>query len=125
MSRRVVSLLRRGPAGLRASDPVLEANAYALAVDVDLAVVLMEAGVELAVEGGVSAPKGLAGAVLPPSAGGQDLRGLVESGVEVYASADAVARRGLDAEDLIPGVRLADPQRLDALLAGAEAVLNW
>ena len=125
MPRRVVSLLRRGPAALRASDPVLEANAYALAVDLDLTVLLVDDGVELAIAEGRETAGDLAGAQLPASAGPQDLRGLVESGVPVYAAAGALARRGLTEADLLPGVRSAEQDRVDELLTDAEAVVNW
>ena len=125
MARHVVSVLRCGPAALRSADPVLEANAYAVASDLDLTVVLRGDAVELAVAGGEIAPADLAGTQLPPSAGGQDLRGLVESGVAVCAAAADVAHRGLDASGLIDGVHLADQAELDELLRTAEAVVAW
>lgn len=125
MPRRVVSLLRRGPAALRASDPVLEANAYAVAADLDLTVVLVGEGVELAVADAESTSSDLAGAALPRSAGSRDLQGLVESGIEVYALADDVARRGLDEQGLVPGVHRAEREQVDELLRDAETVLRW
>lgn len=125
MPRRVVSILRQGRAALRASDPVLEAHAYALAVDVDLTVVLTGDAVELAVAGAAAPTPELVGQALPWSADGQDLQGLLESGVEVHADAGAVSRRALKEADLLPGVRLADRDRIDALLGDAEAVVTW
>ena len=125
MARNVVSMLRCGPAALRSADPVLEANAYAVASDLDLTVLLCGDAVELAVADGEVAPGDLAGTRLPPSAGGQDLRGLVESGVSVWAAAADAAHRGLDASGIIEGVRLVDQAELDELLRTAEAVLTW
>lgn len=125
MARNLVSVLRCGPAALRSADPVLEANAYAVASDLDLTVLLRGDAVELAVADGEVAPGDLAGTQLPPSAGGQDLQGLVESGLAVWAAAGDVAHRGLGASDLVRGVHLADQAELDELLRTAEAVLTW
>ena len=125
MARHVVSVLHCGPAALRSSDPVLEANAYAVASDLDLTVLLRGDAVELAVAAGEGAPGHLAGTQLPPSAGGQDLRGLVESGLAVWVAAADVTYRGLDASALIGGVHLAEEAELDELLRRAEAVLTW
>jgi intracellular sulfur oxidation DsrE/DsrF family protein len=126
MARRVVSVLR-GPCGAaaRTSDPSLEANAYAVAEDVHLTLVLRGASVELAVAGARAVPVTLAGAALPPLAASQDLRGLVESGVEVHVCRDSLAWRGIDPGDLLEGVRPADGPALAALLRDADAVLGW
>lgn len=125
MARRVVSILRRGPAALRASDPVLEANAYAVAEDVDLALVLRGAAVELAIAGGETPPTDLAGIALPPAATAQDLRGLVESGVRVYVADADLRRRGLTQTELVAGVEPVGDDDLIGLLGAADAVLNW
>jgi intracellular sulfur oxidation DsrE/DsrF family protein len=126
MARRVVSVLR-GPCGAaaRTSDPALEANAYAIAEDVDLTLVLRGASVELAVAGARAVPVELAGAALPPLAASQDLRGLVESGVEVHACAASLQGRGIPAGALVEGVEIADAAALETLLRAADAVLAW
>lgn len=125
MARRVVSLVRAHPGAVRSIEPSLEANAYAVASDVDLAVVLRGPGIELAVAGSEVCPGSLAGQPLPPAASGDDLRGLLESGIEVYASAGDLGRLGLCPEDLVEGVRVADDQAIADLLRRADAVLCW
>ena len=113
MARRVVSVLGGSGDGSRMTDPALEANAYAVAEDVHLALVLRAAGVELA------------GVGLPPMAAGQDLRGLLESGVEVHVDGPSLAARGLRAADLLDGVRVVEAGDLADLLRDADAVLVW
>lgn len=125
MARRVVSVLRGAPGALRATDPALEANAYAVAEDVDLTVVLRADAVELALTGGEVRPAQLAGVALPPAAGGQDLRGLVESGVRVLVESAALSARGIAADDIVRGVEIADAERVFAVLSEAEGVLTW
>lgn len=125
MARRVVSVLR-GPAGAaRASEPALEANAYAVAEDVDLVLVLRRAGLELAIVRGEVPSETVAGVGLPPYAAGQDLRGLIESGVGVYALDADMATLGLDAGDLVEGLRVVDAAAYSRLLRDADAVLWW
>lgn len=125
MARRVVSVVRSGPGALCSSEASLEANAYAVAEEVDLTIVLRGRALELAIAGGEVRPGELAGVALPPSVSGQDLRGLIESGVAVLADADDLGRLGLAASDLVSGVRLADADILAAALRGADAVLCW
>ena len=125
MARRIVSVLRGAPGALRATDPALEANAYAVAEDLDLTVVLRSDAVELALAGGEVRPAQLAGVALPPAAGGQDLRGLVESGVRVLVERDALSARGIGADDIVRGVEIADADRIFAVLSDAEGVLTW
>lgn len=126
MARRVVSVLR-GPCGsaARTSDPAVEANAYAIAEDVDLTIVLRGASVDLAVAGARAVPVELAGQPLPPLAASQDLRGLVESGVDVHACTASLADRGIDPDELLEGVRPSDADALTQLLRDADAVIGW
>ncbi|QBI20243.1 hypothetical protein ER308_12165 [Egibacter rhizosphaerae] len=119
MARQVVAILRRGPAAWCVRDPALDATAYALAVDVDLVLVLRGDAVEHAVAG----PSGRETSVLASSAA--DLRGLVESGVRVQAIAEDAAARGLGVAALVDGVELLEVDRLAGCLAEADAVLNW
>lgn len=125
MARRVVSVLR-GPCGAaRTSDPALEANAYAVAEDVHLTLVLRGTSVELAVAQASAVPVTLAGVGLAPLAASQDLRGLVESGVAVYADEASVAACGLSEGELLEGVRVVGHAELADLLRDADAVLGW
>ena len=125
MARRVVSLIERAPGVPLGGVPVLEANAYAVAEDVDLAVVLRGDAVAFALTGGPSGFERLAGIPLPRAVGAQDLRGLLESGVAVHAEAAALDERGLTDDVLLPGVRRCDPPTLAGLLRSADAVLTW
>lgn len=125
MSARVVSVLRSAPLFLRGVDPVLEANAHAVAEAVDIALVLTGPAIELALAGAEAPTRAVGGVTLPPTARDQDLRGLVESGVAVYAAEADLTRLGLVAADLVAGVRLADADTIAAVLRDAEAVLCW
>jgi len=122
---RVVSVLRTPPLFLRGMDPVLEANAYAVAEAVDIVLVLTGPAVELALAGAETPPRAVGGIPLPPAAHDQDLRGLLESGVAVYVLSDDLARLGLRGSDLVAGVGLADHDTIAAVLRDAEAVLCW
>ena len=124
MARHIVSLLRNAPGALRSTDPALEANAYAVAEDVDLTLVLRGDAVEFALEGSEARPTRVAGVGLPPAAGSQDLRGLVESGVRVVVDATALRARGVEAHQLIAGVNTADDDEIATVLAKAEGVLT-
>ena len=125
MARHIVSLLRTAPGALRATDPALEANAYAVAEDVDLTVILRGDAVDFALAGGEARPAQIAGVALPPAAGSQDLRGLLESGVRVVAEAAALTARGIAEADLIAGVHVADDTEVMRILTDAEGVLTW
>lgn len=125
MARRIVSLLRSAPGALRTTDPALEANAYAVAEDVDLTLILRGDAVDFALAGGEARPASIAGVALPPAASSQDLRGLLESGVRVVAEAAALTNRGIDASDLIGGVTVADDAEVIRILTAAEGVLTW
>ena len=125
MARRIASLLRSAPGALRSTDPALEANAYAVAEDVDLTVVLRGDAVEFALLGSEARPTSVAGVALPPAAGSQDLRGLLESGVRVVVDGAALSTRGLDAAQLIEGVHIATDEEIADVLVEAEGVLTW
>lgn len=125
MARRVVSVLQGVAGGLLATEPALEANAYAIAEDVDLAVVLRGPAVELAVAGGEVRPGELAGVALPPAASAQDLRGLVESGVQLLVEDRELARLGVHTDDLVDGVEVRDAAGLAETLRTADAILGW
>lgn len=125
MARHVVSIMSGAPAAVSPADPVLEANVYAVAEDIDLAVVLRGAAIEYAARTQPVAPARLAGRPLPNARCGRDLRGLLESGVPVYVDAVSAAAQGMDAHDLVDRVELVAADRLAALLHDADAVLQW
>ena len=125
MARRIVSLLRSAPGALRTADPALEANAYAVAEDVDLTVILRGNAVDFALTGGETRPTRIAAVALPPGAGSQDLRGLLESGVRVVAEAAALQARGISAAELLAGVAVAGDAEVTRILIEAEGVLTW
>lgn len=125
MARRVVSWISSAPEALCGTEPVIDANAYALAEDVDLTLVLAGGAVELAVAGGGQPPRELAGIGLPPAASGQELRGLMESGVAVHVVAEDAAARGLDANDFTVGIAWTPEADLAELLGTSDAVLRW
>jgi predicted peroxiredoxin len=125
MARRVVSVLRGAARSLRATEPALEANAYAVAEDLEVSVVLTGQAVELALAAAAVRPSDIAGVALPPAASGQDLRGLIESGVRVYAGAEDLQARGMDDAALVEGVETLDEGRLAALLRDADGVVTW
>lgn len=125
MARRIVSVVHRPPGGLRVVDPAMEANAYAVAEDVDLTVMLRHEGATYAVAAGDVSPAQVGGVALATGAGSQDLRGLLESGVRVVVDAAALTERGISVEALVPGVDVADDTELAAILAQAQGVLEW
>lgn len=125
MARRVVSVLQGVAGALLATEPALEANAYAIAEDVDLTLLLRGHAVELAVAGGEVRPGELAGVALPPAASAQDLRGLVESGVDVLVEGEQLDRLGLAGGDLVHGVEVRDATDVAEMLRTADAILGW
>lgn len=125
MARRVVSILSGPPAAMSGEDPVLEANIYAVAEDVDLTVLLRGAAIEYATVTREVPPATLADHPLPNARCARDLRGLLESGVLVYVDALSAAHQGIDADALIPGVSVADTDEQLELLHRADAVLHW
>lgn len=125
MARRIVSVIAGVPGTIRPVEPALDANAYAVAEDVELTVVLRHDAVELAALGGEVPPGDLAGVALPAAASPHEVRGLLESGIAVVADAAAVAARGLAAHDLVEGVEVEFDERIADLLRAADAVLCW
>lgn len=125
MPRRLVSIVRHAPGAPRGAEPSLEANAYAVTQDVDLTVVLLEDAVRLAVARGETPPRTIGGAEFPPSAAAHDLRALLESGIRVLAHDRALTSQGIAADDLLPGVAVADDGHVADAVAAAEGVLTW
>jgi intracellular sulfur oxidation DsrE/DsrF family protein len=125
MARRVVSVLHAPSGAPRPSEAALEANAFAVAEDIDLTLLLRGGGVEYAQRLPDLPLLDLAGHPLPDAAAGADLRGLLESGVAVVVGADCLDAVGLTPADLLDGVRVVAPAEVADLLRTADAVLTW
>lgn len=110
---------------MTSDDPVLEANIYAVAEDVDLTVLLRGPAVEYAVAAAEVPAATLADHPLPNARCARDLRGLLESGVAVHVDEVSATRQGVGADDLIPGVSVAGADEQFDLLHRADAVLHW
>jgi intracellular sulfur oxidation DsrE/DsrF family protein len=125
MPRRLVSLIRSAPGAPRGSEPALEANSYAVTQDVDLTVVLQGDAVRLAVADADTRPRTIAGAAFPPAAPAHDLRALLESGIAVLAHDVGLQQLGIGAAELLPGIAIADDERIATAVADADGVLTW
>ncbi len=122
---RVLSIVRGADAGsARIADPALDVNAYAVADDVELTLVLKDRGVELAEAGGRIHPVHVAGVPVPAATPNEDLLALVGSGVRVLAVAEDVAQRGLDLAALVVGIELIDEAELAHLVLANDVVLS-
>ena len=123
---RVLSIVRGVDAGApQEVDTALDLNAYALADDVELTLVLKAAGVELAVNGARVHPCALAGVTMPAAEPADDVRALLASGVTVLAVEEDVMSRGLIASDLLAGVSVVPESALAEELVQHDAVLVW
>ncbi len=125
MARRVVSILSAPPAAMSSEDPVLEANIYAVAEDVDVTVLLRGPAIEYATVAGEVPAATLADQPLPNARCARDLRGLLESGVLVLVDALTAEAQGIGPDDLVTGVSVVDAGEQLDLLRRADAVLHW
>ncbi len=102
---RVLSIVRDADVGAaRDADPALDANAYAVADDVELTLVLKGRGVELGLDHVCCDGAKLSGLAVPVTEPGRDLRALIASGVRVHAVTEDLADRGIDPTALVPGI---------------------
>jgi intracellular sulfur oxidation DsrE/DsrF family protein len=125
MPTRVLSLLRGADAGAaRAADPALDLNAYAVAEDVELTLVLKDAGVELGLERAAAKPGSVAGVEVPAAEPATDLLALLGSGVTVLAVTEDLAARGLDPSELLPGIDVVGEVELSGLVAVSDVTLT-
>jgi sulfur relay (sulfurtransferase) DsrF/TusC family protein len=124
MARTVVSLVRSS-CGSRPLEGAIEANAFAVAEDLDVRLVLAGDAVELALAGAEPDTGEVAGVLIAPVSTGQDLRALIESGVAVHALTDDVRERGLATASLVDGVAPLERTELAALMRSADAVVAW
>lgn len=126
MPTRVLSILRStDPGAPVGADPVLDLNAYALAEDVELTLVLKAAGVEMAVAGAHVEPATVGGVDVPAAAAEGDLRALIASGVAVLAVEEDLAARGIRGTALIDGVTTVPESQLTRLLTESDVTLTW
>lgn len=125
MPTRVLSIVRGADAGAaRPNDPALDVNAYAVAGDVELTLVLKDHGVELALGGAACHQDTIAGVEVPASVPATDLRALLDSGVRVLAVEADLRARGLTAGDLLDGVEIVDEPVVAELLAACDVTLS-
>lgn len=123
--KRVLSVVRGADAGAaRETDPTLDLNAYALAEELELTIVLAGRGVELALGDPRVARLSVAGVEVPAATPGSDVRALLASGVRVFALAEDVGARGLDATDLVAGIELIASDRFAELLTEHDVTLT-
>lgn len=126
MVTRVLSVLRSAdPGAPRAADPVLDLNAYALAEEVELTIVLKAAGVELGVAGAHVRPARVGGHDVPAAAAQDDIAALLASGVRVLAVDEDLRARGLGADDLLPGIGVVDEEHLADAIPDHDVTLTW
>ena len=124
MPTRVLSLLRGADAGAaRAADPALDLNAYAVAEDVELTLVLKDAGVELGLEHATARPGSVVGVEVPAAEPATDLLALLGSGVSILAVTEDLAARGLDPGELLPGIDIGAARHLPLLVATSDVTL--
>ncbi|HEX9765618.1 MAG TPA: DsrE family protein [Nitriliruptorales bacterium] len=125
MVKRVLSLLRGAdPGSARQRDPALDLNAYAVAEDVELTLVLKDRGVELALVDAHAHPTAIAGHDVPCATPAADVRALLASGVRVLAVDDDLSDRGLAATDLVDGVEIIAGSQVARLLIEHDVTLT-
>lgn len=125
MPIRVLSIIRGADAGAaRANDPALDLNAYAVAEDIELTLVLKDHGVELGLAAASCHPEAIAGVDVPAAVPSTDLQALLGSGVRVLAVGRDLDARGLSAEELLDGVSVVDEAGLAALLRSSHVTLS-
>ncbi len=126
MVTRVLSILRSAdPGAPRTADPVLDLNAYALAEDVELTLVLKAAGVDLGLAGAHVRPATVGGIDVPAAAAEDDLRALLASGVTVLAVEEDIKARGITPADLVAGIDVVSEADLARLVTDHDVTLTW
>lgn len=126
MPTSVVSIIRStDPGAPVGADPVLDLNAFSLAEDVELTLVLKAAGVEIGVAGAHVRPASVAGVEVPAAAAESDLTALLASGVRVVAVEEDLVARGLDVGDLVAGITTIPETELAELVTDNDVTLTW
>jgi predicted peroxiredoxin len=125
MPTRVLSLLRGADAGsARHRDPALDLNAYAVAEDVELTLVLKDRAVELALGESHAHPSAIAGHDVPCATPAADVQALLASGVRILAVDADLTDRGLAVGDLVDGVEVIAGADLARLLVDHDVTLT-
>lgn len=125
MVTRVLSIVRGADAGAaRAADPALDANAFAVADDVELTLVLKDRGIELGLADTRCSRNTLAGHDVPVAEPGTDLTALLGAGVRVLAVTEDLLVRGVAPDALLDGIEPLDEPALAALLIDHDVVLT-
>lgn len=126
MPTTVLSILRSTDPGAPVSaDPVLDLNAYALAEDVELTLVLKAAGVEIGIANAHVHPASVGGIEVPAAAAESDLVALLASGVRVVAVEEDLVARGLAPGDLVDGIATIPEAEFAELLTASDVTLTW
>ncbi len=121
----VLSVLRGAdPEAAREADPALDVNAYAVAEDIALTLVLKDQAVELGLAGTAPTVEVIAGLAVPAAEPATDLRALLGSGVRVCAVREDLEARGLAPADLVDGIELLDADDLADLVAEHDVTLT-
>jgi len=121
----VLSIVRDADVGAaRGEDPALDANAFALADEIELTLVLKDGAVELGLDGVCCDGANLSGVALPVTEPARDLRALVASGVRVFAVAEDLAVRGVDTSTLVEGIEPLAESDLARLIATNDVTLT-
>lgn len=125
MITRVLSLMRGADAGAaRSADPALDVNAYAVAEDVEVTLVLKDQGVQLGVAETSAAPEAIVGIDVPVAEPETDITALLSSGVPVLAVRTDLQARGLGPEDLLDGIEVVEEARLAELIVEHDVTLT-
>lgn len=125
MLTRVLSVLRGAdPGAAREADPALDVNAYAVAEDIELTLVLKDQAVGLGLAPAAPTPEVIAGIAVPAAEPATDLTALLGSGVRICAVREDLEARGLAATDLVDGLELIDADDLAGMVAGHDVTLT-
>lgn len=125
MRTRVLSFVRGADAGsARTADPALDLNAFAVAEDIELTLVLKDHGVELALAEAQFHPADVADVAVPWADPSTDIRALADSGVRVCAVAEDLAIRGLSDARLVDGVEVVEESGVNSLIAEHDVTLS-
>jgi hypothetical protein len=121
----VLSIVRGADAGAaREADPALDANAYAVADEIDMTLVLKDRGVELGLDD-IRCDRGtLIGVVIPAAEPAIDLRALLDSGVQVRAVTEDLDARGIAPAALVAGIEPVTEAELARMIVEHDVTLT-
>jgi sulfur transfer complex TusBCD TusB component (DsrH family) len=127
MAKKILSVLSHTEYGnLEDSDIGLFASAFAPVAGQQLALVLREDAVNYAVRGQDGTGIRIAGTLIQPGFLIEtDLRSLGQSNIPVYAIREDLQERGIEAADVVEGVKLMSKKELGKLVDQFDSVWNW